>query len=813
MGAQRIRGIALGAMGVFALSIGACSQGGGGGGRSTLVVERVEAAADAVGLGELNVPVTMTIRNSFDATVGLLSLGLTFTQGPTDVAADYLVIEDPANPIGVPAKSSLNLTFLVSVQANASPGMVELGGFATGQNQKTAEIIGPKTADKTDAWDVREVVIRTIHPPEGAAAGGIMKIHGHHFSDTASENTVLLDGNPVGIVYADHHLIRAMVPGATPLGWATAEVVTNGKTSNPYPYEILSGGVSWVVETEPNDNFGSANPFSLDMGQIDVQSATIAPVADLDYFRITYNPANFSPNSSVELDIDAQVSGSLLDSIVTVYDQNFAQIGRNDDSGSRDSFLSIPLPSSGEFYARVENFFSAGGPNYFYDLSIAVRGPNTGSNTLFNPTFSDPSVSGYGVSMGDITGDALPEILGSFVAVNQGDGTFVRDRVLASFAHSVTFGDVDNDGDNDLWVSMHGAGSNIFYRNDGYPTLTNVTIPYGLPIGGSIFIGLFVDYDQDGWLDILMVDDFVVQLYLNDGTGTSFSLLTGIGLDSIMMTGHCSSAAFGDYDNDGDQDLFIVRDGGSTDLLMENVSGMFTDVTATAGVGGPSIFFDDGYSVEWADFDNDGYLDIYVSNYTNALPNYVYHNQQNRTFNSASWGIENTPTYDNDGSAADFNNDGWMDILVSDLLYINLDGSGFREVSAEYGLGAASSWMATLGDADGDGAVDIFDSLRLYKNQGNGLNWIELELVGGAPTPGKSNRSAIGTRVNVTAGSLSMIREVNGGSGYVGQHDLTVHFGLGLELMADQVEILWPSGTVQTLTNIPANQRLVVVEN
>ncbi|MCZ6688824.1 MAG: FG-GAP-like repeat-containing protein [Planctomycetota bacterium] len=661
----------------------------------------------------------------------------------------------------------------------------------------------------------RAVTITAIHPPEGISQGGIMKIHGHKFSALTGENTVLVDGTMVGILYEDHHLIRAMVPASIPMGNVVVEVIvttgTEMESSQRYPYEVLSFGTNWVVEAESNNTFASANTFSLDGGEVDIQSAVIDPSGDLDYYRLTYSPGNFPSGALLELDIEAMVQGSMLDSVLVVYDQNRMWIGFNDDSGGTfDSFLAIPLPSAGEFFVRVEDYSGAGSPNHFYDLNISVRG----TNTLFVPTFSDFSIAGYGFSMGDITGDGLPEIMGSRVAVNQGDGTFVPGITLDTWAHSVTFGDVENDGDNDLFVSNHSTGfiPNIFYLNQGYPNLVNVTSLFGLPLGGNVFIALFVDYDQDGWLDILTVADARVQMYKNDGFGTYFTLQTGIGLDNIIMTGHCSSAAFADYDNDGDQDLFIVREAASYDLLMEfdRATGTYRDVTTAAGVGGQ--FFDDGYSAEWGDFNNDGWLDIYVANYTNAVPNYLYENNQDGTFTSLNLPMLFTPTYDNDGSTADFNNDGWLDIMVSDLLFINLDGTGFREASVPYGLAAASSWMAAVGDVDGNGTIDIFDTFTLYTNQGNGLNWIELQLVGGAPTPGKSNRSAIGARVTLTAGGMTQIREINGGTGYVGQHDMTVHFGLALESRVDKIEILWPSGELQVLNGVAPNQRLTVTE-
>ncbi|MCZ6691799.1 MAG: FG-GAP-like repeat-containing protein, partial [Planctomycetota bacterium] len=778
---------------------------------ASMTVDFVDSPYDAVSIGERMAPVTMQISNPGPGDLYLTQADLQFLLGPADVSSTYIVTQDTANTGVIAASGTATLNFFVDVRSIAIPGIVTISGTAEGI------AVPQQTTAITDTWDVRQVVIRSIHPPGGAGVGAILKIHGHGFSDTQVENTVYIDGNPVGILYADHHLIRAMVPAATPVGTVNVEVEVNGQWSIPYAYSVVpgGGGVNLVVETEPNGTFGTANPFTLDVGGIQIQMATINPSGDLDYFHITYNPASFPSGALVQLDINAFDLGSSLDSILTAYDQNFTQIGWNDDAGSYDSFLSIPLPASGELYVRVEDWGGFGGINFWYDLSVAVAG----SNNLFQITFSDSSVSGYGVSMGDITGDGLPEILGSKVAVNQGDGTFVTGITLDLGAHAVNFGDVDNDGDNDLFVVMHG-GTNIFYRNDGYPNLVNMTVSAGLPTTNpsGIFIGLFVDYDNDGWLDILMVDDFVVRMYRNDGTGDSFTPMTGatnIGLDNVVMSGHCSSAAFGDYDNDGDQDLFIVRELGNRDILMEydSTTGMYSDVTTAAGVAGPSIFLDDGYSVEWGDFNNDGWLDVYVANYTNSLPNYYYENLQNKTFVSLDLGNVSTPTYDNDGSAADFNNDGWLDILVSNLLYINLDGAGFREVSAEYGLAAASSWMAALGDVEGNGSIDIFDSTKLFVSQGNGLYWIELELVGGAPNPGMSNKSAIGARVTVTAGNLSMIREVNGGSGYVGQRDLIVHFGLGQEPLVDEIEIQWPSGIVQTVTNVSANQRLVINEN
>ncbi|MCZ6690310.1 MAG: IPT/TIG domain-containing protein, partial [Planctomycetota bacterium] len=334
---------------------------------ASMTVDLVDSPYTTVGIGERMAPVTMQISNPGPGNLYLSRADLQFLLGPADVSSTYVVTPDPANTGTVAASTTETLNFFVDIRSTALPGIITITGTAEG-------IAVPlQAAAITDMWDVRGVVIRAIHPPGGAAPGAILKIHGHGFSDTQADNIVYLAGTPVGIVYADHHLIRAMVPGATPVGTLDIEVEVAGQLTPPYNYPIVPGGgsVSWVVETEPNGSFGNANPFTLDTGGLLIQSATIDPAADLDYFHVTYNPASFPSGAMVQMDINAFVLGSSLDSILTAYDQNFTQIGWNDDAGSYDSFISIVLPASGEFYVRVEDWGGFGGINFWYDLSIA----------------------------------------------------------------------------------------------------------------------------------------------------------------------------------------------------------------------------------------------------------------------------------------------------------------------------------------------------------------------------------------------------------------------------------------------------------
>jgi hypothetical protein len=241
-------------------------------------------------------------------------------------------------------------------------------------------------------------------------------------------------------------------------------------------------------------------------------------------------------------------------------------------------------------------------------------------------------------------------------------------------------------------------------------------------------------------------------------------------------------------------------------VYKNNGNGTFTDVTEITGI--TTNYFT--WGAEWGDYNNDGYLDLYLANYTGLCQ--LYKNNGNGTFTDVA------PTMGvNDGGQAyscgwaDIDNDGDLDLYIAkgqtymDKMYRN-DGTVFTDISATIGMGdLRHSSCVSWGDYNNDGFLDMYlnnngSENRLYKNSGNSNKWIILKLTGT-----NSNRSAIGTRVRIKTGTLNQIREVEGGSGGKGMNSLPVEFGIGTATIIDSVIVSWPSGLVQRFANVTPN--------
>jgi len=455
------------------------------------------------------------------------------------------------------------------------------------------------------------------------------------------------------------------------------------------------------------------------------------------------------------------------------------------------------------------NFTSAAGVSFTEVANEAgVAGPQLGLD--------------HGSVFADFNGDGLLDLCftqketPNYLFINQGDGTFVdhadaaglNDRIVERI-RGTTVADYDNDGDLDLFFC---AGFNdILYRNDGNLAFTDVTHAAGVGNSGNGLVGTWGDYNRDGYVDLFVAnwDQTVQALYRNNGEG-SFSEVNneaGIGYDAYVNIG-----LWFDYDNDGDLDIFVSRWNDEPHRLWRNEGdGSFTNVASQAGLENTVK----GQGAAVADYNNDGHIDIYLA--SDLSPNLLFRNNGNGTFSEvgAEAGVDD-PRRTVDCAWADFDNDGWMDLYIGNYdapnaLYFNNGDGTFTEnsgVTADF----ARTIGTTIGDYDADGFLDMYtgnsdESNRLYHNEGTSNHWLYLELQGTA-----SNRAAIGARVEVIAGSLRQTKAVSGGSGYCNQHALAQAFGLGTNTAAQQVQITWPSGAVEILENVAANQSLKIVE-
>jgi hypothetical protein len=364
------------------------------------------------------------------------------------------------------------------------------------------------------------------------------------------------------------------------------------------------------------------------------------------------------------------------------------------------------------------------------------------------------------------------------------------------------WGDYDNDGDLDLYVTKNGA--NRLYRNDGGTSFTDVTAS-PLDDSGIGQTASWADYDNDGDLDLYLVNNGANRLFRNDGSGV-FTAVTGGPLEDQNFGMGCGWA---DYDDDGDLDIYIANYDAANVLIENEGSDVFTDATTPVlGITAQSA------GVAWGDYDNDLDLDLYV---TNVGSNTMLRNDGG-TFADAT--ASPLADYRNGRSAAwgDYDLDGDLDLYVvnyagENRLFQNSGGGAFvipecaASCVADGGNGFSFGW----GDYDKDGDLDIYTvkdgSNKFFQNNlYSERHWLEIRLVGVA-----SNRYGQGARVRVVGGE-SQMRVIAGASGYVSQGPLTAFFGLGTEWNADTVEVVWPSGVTDVLTDVECDQSLEIVE-
>jgi hypothetical protein len=426
-----------------------------------------------------------------------------------------------------------------------------------------------------------------------------------------------------------------------------------------------------------------------------------------------------------------------------------------------------------------------------------------------------------GAAWGDFNNDGLVDL---FVAIgngstsllftNAGNSRLVHDigagvGVGTGSSWACAWGDLDNDGNLDLIGSVYG-GNNYALRNNGNGTFSRLTDPIDrIGTGNNVIWG---DYDNDGFLDAYCAGAANV-LFHNNADGTFTRVTNSV----AIRDGSGQGCAWGDYDNDGFLDLFVTRVNQPNLLYHNNRDGTFTRINA------PPFNSDSAVSqgCSWGDYDNDGLLDLVVCN--NNSKNFLYHNEGNGQFSKVTTGPFASAAGASSGSAwADYDNDGFLDLFVAVrggvnlLLHNNGDGS-FTKVSTGTLVTDNGTWIgAAWGDLNNDGFPDLFvgnysGKNALYINGGNSNNWLCVSCAGRL-----SNRAAIGAKVRVKATirnqPMWQMREISGGGGLASQNDLRAQFGLGDATNADIIQIEWPSGIVQQLTNVASKQFLTVRE-
>ena len=387
------------------------------------------------------------------------------------------------------------------------------------------------------------------------------------------------------------------------------------------------------------------------------------------------------------------------------------------------------------------------------------------------------TIPGRGLSCGDFNNDGFIDVMvGSWLSPiilykNTGT-TFVDCSSTAGvnftgYGGAINWFDFNRDGRLDVLFANNGMPPRYkyFFRNNDMLSFSNVAMTIGLSDSSSTLTVATADYDNDGDLDVFLGTQsypgsaFTSILYRNNGNSTFTEVTASSG---ITTNYYIWGAEWGDYNNDGNLDLFLATTTGLFQLYKNNGNGTFTDVASTVGISDG----ESGYSCAWLDYDNDGDLDLYIAR-GQSFPDRMYRN----------------------------------------------DGAMFTEVAASIGLNDLQhSSCVTAGDFNNDGSVDLYvnnngSANRLFRNSGGPNKWVIFNLKGVT-----SNRSAIGSRVTIKTGALRQIREVEGGSGGKGQNSLPLEFGIGSATIIDSVIVRWTNGLVQRFANVNPNQIYTLVE-
>jgi hypothetical protein len=450
---------------------------------------------------------------------------------------------------------------------------------------------------------------------------------------------------------------------------------------------------------------------------------------------------------------------------------------------------------------------------------------------------------------------------------NNGDGTFT-DVTASAGINGQLWGmgfactDYNNDGWPDMYITGYGASK--LYRNNANGTFTDVTIQAGVTNGKWGASAAFFDYDNDGYSDLYVANYLKFDpdgkvpcqlfdgrpycaisqfkgssgvLYHNnrDGTFTDVSKEAGI----ANLTGKGLGVIALDYNNDGRMDIYQANDGDPNFLFRNNGNGTFSEIALEAEVAlNPEGAPRGGMGVDAEDIDGDGYLDIFVTNYSGET-NAFWHNEGDGTFSETTYemglGKISVPMSGFGTRFFDYNNDGLVDLFVLNghpfesiskvfpgttyaeppFLFENT-GKGFREVAAQHGAALKRFYLGrglAVGDIDNDGDPDLLLMMAgeppvLLRNDGGNRNhWLGIKLVGT-----KSNADGIGARVTVIAGGLRRQKQLLGGTSYCSASDTRLLYGLGNIQKVDEVEVRWPSGQVTTLKDAAINRYHTIKE-
>ena len=489
-----------------------------------------------------------------------------------------------------------------------------------------------------------------------------------------------------------------------------------------------------------------------------------------------------------------------------------------------------------------------------------------GSGVVFFDYDTDGDVDLYFLQSGNVR-EKKPQPLGNILYRNEGNGHFTDVTEISGtgdtgYGMAASAGDIDNDGNPDLYVANF--GQDRLYRNNGDGTFTDITEAAGIDNTYWSIAAVYLDFDVDGDLDIFVVNYLVYELsmpvstykgligyghprsykgtpdvlYRNNGDGTFTNISETAGVTS-PVEGRGMAAVAWDYDKDGLPDIYVANDTNRNFLYHNNGDGTFTDESVFIGVGYDERGVAEGsMGVDCTDYDGDGWLDLIVANSEKAT---LYKNEEGLFFTdaTANSGLEQ-PTLPFVGFSPlflDYNNDGHPDMFCAngnpqdiveiltgnetyaqrDQMFQNNGDGTYTDISVTAGAYFAEAFVgraAATADYDNDGDSDIVimnsnqRAVLLRNDGGNRKNWLGIKLVGT-----QSNRDGIGAKVTLTTENTTQIKEVKSGSSYASGSDTRLLFGLGENQQIKKVNIVWQSGTLQELENISTNQILTIVES
>ena len=474
-----------------------------------------------------------------------------------------------------------------------------------------------------------------------------------------------------------------------------------------------------------------------------------------------------------------------------------------DNDGDLDLYLVQGNSLSPSAESSPTNRFYRNDAGVFTDITTSANVDDTGY--------------GLGAVAADYDSDGYRDLyvtnLGKNVLYrNKGDGTFtdVTERAQVGcplLSASAAFADIDRDGDLDLYVcnyveyaletdipcyyqntlriycgpNEYQGIADVLYRNNGDGTFTDVTKSAGVYEPTTRGLGVvFTDVNNDRWLDIYVANDMSPNtLFINQGDGTfrEEGVLRGVAFNGDGIANGSMGVDAGDYDNDGDIDLWVSNFALEANCLMQNDGdGYFEDVTFEVNLADPS-FYALGFGTRFIDFDNDGWLDVIVGN------GHIWDNVKQ---------IDTKQRY-----------------AQPVQLFRNQDGTGFTEMTAQAGLHKTPYVVRGMlfGDIDTDGDVDVVlcqsnrPTVILRNEVGSENAWLTVKLVG---TDG--NTDAIGAQVQLEVGDMTLLREVICGASYLSGNDLRLTFGLGDALQINNLQVRWHNGNVQQLNKVPIRQ-------